>query len=37
MIYLFTSLLVLIKTVYGFILVRKGTWINNMVKDENGA
>lgn len=37
MIYLYTSLLVLIKTVYGFILVRKGTWINNMVKDENGA
>ncbi|MBR0445654.1 MAG: MATE family efflux transporter [Clostridia bacterium] len=33
MIYLFSSLLVLIKTVYGAVLVRKGVWINNMVKD----
>ena len=33
MIYLITSLVVLIKTAYGAILIHKGTWINNMVKD----
>ena len=33
MIYLIMSLVVLIKTAYGAILIHKGTWINNMVKD----
>ena len=35
MIYLITSLLVLIKTVYGAVLIRRGTWLNNMVRDSD--